>query len=99
MNIIPYYILSFILISIDKYRYHLSSRLLITANGYCQQRQQLDTIQRSTFCFKPGTNRYIYIIAPASMAQETSQKGGWKDYKSQNCSKSTIKHSLLKMAV
>ncbi|KAL6029853.1 hypothetical protein STEG23_037661, partial [Scotinomys teguina] len=40
---------------------------------------------------------YICITTPASMAQRTSQNRGWKDVKSQNISKSSVKQSLLKM--
>lgn len=44
---------------------------------------------RSTDCTKPSPNRYIYTTTSASMTQETLQKRGQKDCKSQNSRKSS----------
>ena len=43
---------------------------------------------------EPSLSGYIFIIVPASMAQGTLQKMGWKDCKSQSNKKFALKQSI-----
>lgn len=66
----------------------LSKKPLFAAKWRSLRKLQLDAMQRSLDFGEPSPNGYVYIPAPASVAQWISLKRGQKDSKSQSTGKS-----------
>lgn len=62
------------------------------------QKYAMKKTEVKVFAIK-GVSIFFCIVAPASKAQGTSQKRGYKGCKSQNPRKSALKSSLLQMAI
>lgn len=70
---------------------HTSSKEpLFTANGDHHRKPQQDRRQGTGVCGEPSSHGYIYAIVPASTAQETTEKRGWKGCNSRNTRKPAV---------